>query len=218
MKKFASFMMTGAALCAATASIGQTASDNNRLQVAGDRFNRELSLYRTTTNQNRGAYNRSGGNNAQRAQDRFDNELTAYRQELDRYQSVVRSNRYATGNNGYNNGNNAYNGNGGAYANRDADDGYYDASRDYRDGNYQERVVNTDERVYRGTDNRYYCKRTDGTTGLIVGGLGGSLIGGAIDGGHSKILGTLLGGVAGAFAGRAVERGADTQNGQVRCR
>src|SRR3546814_14089359 len=63
-----------------------------------------------------------------------------------------------------------------------------------------------DERVYAGEDGRYYCKRNDGTTGLIVGGAAGGILGNVIDGGHSRILGTLLGGAAGALAGRAVEQ------------
>ncbi len=42
----------------------------------------------------------------------------------------------------------------------------YDPARDYRDGTqYRERVVSPDERVYAGYDGRYYCKRSDGTTG-----------------------------------------------------
>src|SRR3546814_19791580 len=71
-----------------------------------------------------------------------------------------------------------------------------------------------DERVYAGEDGRYYCKRNDGTTGLIVGGAAGGILGNVIDGGHSRILGPLLGGAAGALAGRAVEQ----NQPQVVCR
>ena len=99
----------------------------------------------------------------------------------------------------------------GAYDDRDEG---YDPARDYRAGNYQERAVSADERVYAGNDGRYYCKRSDGTTGLIVGGVAGGLLGNVIQGGHSRVLGTLLGGGAGALAGRAV----DQSNSQVRCR
>ena len=66
------------------------------------------------------------------------------------------------------------------------------------------------DRYYR--DGRYYCRRSDGTTGLIIGGAVGALLGNAIDGGRSSLLGTLIGGAAGAALGREVERG------QVRCR
>ena len=53
---------------------------------------------------------------------------------------------------------------------------------------------------------------TDGTTGRIVGGAVGALIGNSIDNGRSSILGTLIGAGAGAALGREVERGS------VRCR
>ncbi len=90
--------------------------------------------------------------------------------------------------------------------------GYY-ADRYYRDGSYYgETRLSRNDRVYRGGDGRYYCRRPDGTTGLIIGGAAGALLGGAIDNGRSSILGTLIGGVAGAALGREVERGG------VRCR
>lgn len=90
----------------------------------------------------------------------------------------------------------------------------YDASRDYRDGpNYSERRLSANDQVYRGSDGRYYCKRNDGTTGLIVGAAGGGLLGNIIDGGHNRVAGTLIGGALGALAGKAIE-----QNNDVRCR
>lgn len=143
------------------------------------------------------------------AQERFDRELELFRGEFDRYQSARRLPRGYTDprydDRGY------------------RDDGYdgwqdergYDPARDYRSGaNYQERVLRSDERVYSGNDGRYYCKRNDGTTGLIVGGAAGGILGNVIDGGRSRIVGTLLGGAAGALAGRAV----DQNNSQIRCR
>lgn len=91
----------------------------------------------------------------------------------------------------------------------------YDASRHYRDGDgYHERVLASDDRVYRGSDGRYYCQRNDGTTGLIVGAVGGGVLGNVIDGGHSRAAGTLIGGALGALAGKAI----DQSNSQVRCR
>ena len=99
-----------------------------------------------------------------------------------------------------------------------ADDRYdpnYDPSRYYREGpNYQERVLAADDRVYRGSDGRYYCRRNDGTTGLIAGAAGGGILGNVIDGGHSRAAGTLLGAAVGALAGRAI----DQNNSQIRCR
>ncbi|NIJ06578.1 hypothetical protein FHS31_000160 [Sphingomonas vulcanisoli] len=91
----------------------------------------------------------------------------------------------------------------------------YDASRYYRDGpGYQERVLSSNDQVYRGSDGRYYCKRNDGTTGLIVGGAAGGILGNVIDGGHNRAAGTLIGVAVGALAGKAI----DQSNQQVRCR
>lgn len=61
-------------------------------------------------------------------------------------------------------------------------------------------------RVYQGRDGRRYCRHSDGTTGLLVGGVGGALLGNSIAGRGDKTLGTVLGGVAGAFGGRAIDR------------
>ena len=151
------------------------------------------------------------------AQQRFDAELARYRAEFDRYRAL----RGTGGPGGYRQAPVP-----GAYDSRGADARYddapddryengYDAARDYRAGsNYRERVLSPDERVYAGNDGRYYCKRGDGTTGLIVGGAAGGLLGNVIDGGHSRIVGTLLGGAVGALAGRSV----DQSQSQVRCR
>lgn len=61
-------------------------------------------------------------------------------------------------------------------------------------------------RVYTSSDGRRYCRHSDGTTGLIAGGVGGALLGNSLAGGGDKTLGTVLGGVAGAFGGRAIDR------------
>ena len=67
--------------------------------------------------------------------------------------------------------------------------------------------MNRNDRIYRGSDNRYYCRRDDGTTGLIVGGVAGAVLGNVIAPGGSKILGTIIGGGAGALLGRAIDDG-----------
>ena len=90
----------------------------------------------------------------------------------------------------------------------------YDARRYYRDGpQYSERRLGDADEVYRGSDGRYYCKRSDGTTGLIVGGVAGCLLGNVVDGGRNRVAGTLIGGALGALLGRSVE-----QNSDIRCR
>lgn len=91
----------------------------------------------------------------------------------------------------------------------------YDASRYYRDDpRYQERRLTAQDEVYRGSDGRYYCKRNDGTTGLVIGGVGGAALGNIIDGGHNRVAGTLIGGALGALVGQAVDRNST----DVRCR
>lgn len=82
----------------------------------------------------------------------------------------------------------------------------YRPDRYYR-GGYQPIRVDRRTRIYRGYDDRYYCRRSDGTTGLIVGAALGGLLGGQIDRGQSNIAGILIGGGAGALLGREIDRG-----------
>ncbi|ONF96903.1 glycine zipper 2TM domain-containing protein [Sphingomonas jeddahensis] len=85
--------------------------------------------------------------------------------------------------------------------------GYY-ADTFYRDGRYyQTRRLGRNDRIYRGSNGRYYCRRNDGTTGLIVGGLGGGVLGSLLANGNSNTLGALIGAGAGALLGRSVDRG-----------
>ncbi len=65
---------------------------------------------------------------------------------------------------------------------------------------------------WRGDDGRYYCRRANGTVGLVVGAAGGALLGRAVDTRGERSTGTILGAAAGALLGREVARG------QVRCR
>ena len=112
------------------------------------------------------------------------------------------------------NGNGAYGANGYAQGDMGRFATSYDAQRYYRDGpQYSERRLSDADEVYRGSDGRYYCKRSDGTTGLIVGGVAGGLLGNVVDGGHNRVAGTLIGGALGALLGRSVE-----QNSDIRCR
>jgi hypothetical protein len=90
--------------------------------------------------------------------------------------------------------------------------GRYDAARYYRPGVHYERRLTRYDRIYRGYDGRYYCRRSDGTTGLIVGGVLGGLLGNALADGHSSTLATLLGAGGGALLGKSID------SGNVRCR
>ncbi len=84
--------------------------------------------------------------------------------------------------------------------------GYY-ADNYYRSGaNYNVRPLGSNDRIYRGQDNRYYCRRSDGTTGLIIGAIGGGVLGNVIAPGGSKTLGSLLGGGLGAVLGNSIDR------------
>jgi hypothetical protein len=91
----------------------------------------------------------------------------------------------------------------------DARNGYWDPARYYRrdDRRYGPRPLGRSDRVYRGSDNRYYCRRDDGTTGLIIGGISGGVLGHIIAPGGSKTLGTIIGAGAGALIGRAIDDG-----------
>ena len=95
----------------------------------------------------------------------------------------------------------------GAYAPPPSEGPYY-ADQYYRDApTYEERRLSDTDTVYVGRDGRYYCKRNDGTTGLIVGGITGGVLGNVIAPGGSKTLGTIIGAGAGALIGRAIDDG-----------
>ncbi|MCC6989593.1 MAG: glycine zipper 2TM domain-containing protein [Acidobacteria bacterium] len=84
----------------------------------------------------------------------------------------------------------------------------YDAARYYRnDRRYRPYRLGRNDRIYRGSDNRYYCRRDDGTTGLIVGGMAGGILGSIIAPGGSKTLGAIIGAGAGALIGREIDNG-----------
>jgi len=68
-------------------------------------------------------------------------------------------------------------------------------------------------RTWHDSHGRLRCKRSNGTTGLIVGAAGGALVGRAIDTRGERTTGTVIGAAAGALLGRHVER-----NRKVRCR
>jgi uncharacterized protein YcfJ len=57
-----------------------------------------------------------------------------------------------------------------------------------------------------GRDGKRYCRRSDGTIGVIAGGVAGALIGRTIDTRGDRTLGTLGGAVAGALAGREIDK------------
>ncbi len=102
------------------------------------------------------------------------------------------------------------------YNNPDPRYGGYYADNYYRnDRRYRERMMSADDRIYRGQDGRYYCRRSDGSTGLVVGAIAGGVVGNIIAPGDSKTLGTVLGAIGGAAIGAAVS---SSSNNNARCR
>ena len=90
------------------------------------------------------------------------------------------------------------------------DDDYYRGSYHNRDRDYYRSYgepVYRDTSVWRGRDGRYYCRRENGTTGLLVGAGVGALIGHEVAGrGGDRTLGAILGAAGGAILGRSIDR------------
>ncbi len=188
MRPLSKFVPALALLClaAATPAVAQTQAEEQRFQQAQQRLSGELNLFRTEFDRYQQA--RARGYRDPRGGGFNDPRYNDPRATDPRYSDPRYDDRVESG---------------------------YEPSRYYRDGSgYQERVLSSDERIYRGNDGRYYCKRNDGTTGLIVGAIGGGVLGNVIDGGHSRGVGTILGALAGGLVGRSV----DQNNAQVRCR
>jgi len=68
-------------------------------------------------------------------------------------------------------------------------------------------------REWRDDRGRVRCRKPDGTTGAVVGAVGGALLGRTIDTRGDRTVGTLGGAVAGGLLGREIDRG-----GKRRCR
>lgn len=90
-------------------------------------------------------------------------------------------------------------------------DGYYGGGGYYGRDYYRDRVrydepVYRNTRVWRGNDGRYYCRRSDGTTGLLIGGVAGALLGREVAGYRGdRTAGAIIGGAIGALAGKAID-------------
>jgi hypothetical protein len=69
-------------------------------------------------------------------------------------------------------------------------------------------------RVWQGRDGNYYCRKKDGTTGLIIGAAAGALLGHEVAGYGDRTLGTVIGGALGALLGKSVAQ----NTGSSRCR
>lgn len=80
----------------------------------------------------------------------------------------------------------------------------YYPEREYRPVPGYDRPLTREDTVYRGRDGRYYCRRSDGSTGTVVGAVAGGALGAILGGGGA--LGTLLGAGGGALLGRSIDR------------
>ena len=67
------------------------------------------------------------------------------------------------------------------------------------------RKRNYQYKEWRGNDGRMRCRKSNGTTGMIVGAAGGALAGRAIDTRGERTTGTLLGAVAGGVIGKSID-------------
>ena len=95
-----------------------------------------------------------------------------------------------------------------AHGKRAKDRGLYDSYGRY----YEPRRLSRGDRIWRSDDGRYHCRRDNGTTGLIIGGAVGALVGRELDGGRDRTVGTIVGAAGGALLGRAIDRG------ELKCR
>ena len=91
-----------------------------------------------------------------------------------------------------------------------------DNDRGYQRGHHKQKYHRTDNGIqyWRGDDGRYRCRRSNGTTGLLIGGVAGALIGRSIDTRGDRAVGTVLGAAGGALLGREIDRGGSRE----RCR
>lgn len=83
----------------------------------------------------------------------------------------------------------------------------YDSRGRYADP----RRLSRNDRIWRDGD-RYYCRRDNGTTGLVIGAGVGALLGRTIDTRGDRSAGTLIGAIGGGLLGREIDRG------ELRCR
>ncbi len=83
--------------------------------------------------------------------------------------------------------------------------GSYYGERAYARPQYE--PVYQDTRIWRGNNGNNYCQRRDGTTGLLIGGAAGALLGREVAGRYGdRTLGAILGAAGGAILGRSIDR------------
>jgi len=84
----------------------------------------------------------------------------------------------------------------------------YEESRYYNSyGNGYGEPVYRNTQVWQGRDGNYYCRKKDGTTGLIIGAAAGALLGREVDKYGNRTTGTIIGGALGALLGKELTDG-----------
>lgn len=95
------------------------------------------------------------------------------------------------------------------HSDRGRHEGWY-RGRGHREHNYDRgyrgEPVYANTRIWRGRDGRYYCRKDNGTTGLLVGAAVGGVIGHEVAGYGDRTLGAIIGAAGGAILGRAIDR------------
>ena len=83
----------------------------------------------------------------------------------------------------------------------------YFADRYYRDGRfYQKAELGDSDRIYRGQNKKYYCRRSDGTTGFVFGIPDAGKRGSILQAGQSDTLESLRRTKSGAPLGLLIDR------------
>jgi uncharacterized protein YcfJ len=68
--------------------------------------------------------------------------------------------------------------------------------------------LSRNDRIWRGRDGHYYCRRDNGTTGLVIGAAAGGLLGNELArGSGDRTLATIIGAVGGGLLGQQVDKG-----------
>lgn len=93
------------------------------------------------------------------------------------------------------------------YGNGYSQGGYYPQAYGGANRNYYGQNGYYSGPTWRGNNGSYHCRRSDGSTGTVVGAGVGALIGSQIAGRGDRTLGAVLGGAVGALIGSSADRG-----------
>ena len=86
---------------------------------------------------------------------------------------------------------------------RDQHDSLYDDRGRY----FEPRRLSNDDRIWRGDDGRYYCRRDNGTPGLLVGGSVDNMVDRRYRDGRERTVGSILEATGSVLFGREINRG-----------